>query len=101
AGLIQQNDGRYAGKVDIAAVNGLSSVTIAGDAAALQQIAATLDARDLFHRFLHVEVAYHSYQMDAVREDLMKSLATVQPRETKIPLYSTVTGGIVPGSALL
>ncbi len=90
----------YAGQVDIAAVNDLSSVTISGDAAALQQIATALEARDVFHRLLHVEVAYHSYQMDELREDLLKSLAAIQPRATKIPLYSTVTGGVVSGSTL-
>jgi acyl transferase domain-containing protein/acyl carrier protein len=86
--------------IDIAAVNSLSSVTIAGDAAALQQIAAKLEARDVFHRFLKVEVAYHSYQMDAVREELLSSLANIQPHESRIPLYSTVTGGCLSGDAL-
>lgn len=90
----------YAGRVDIAAVNGQSSVTIAGEAAALKSIASDLAGRDVFHRFLKVEVAYHSYQMDAVHEDLLASLAAIRPRESRIPLYSTVTGAAIRGCEL-
>lgn len=90
----------YAKRVDIAAVNSLSAITLAGDAAALQQIAARLAERDVFHRFLRVDVAYHSSQMEAVRDALLTALATIHPTETTIPLYSTVTGGRTPGSAL-
>ena len=89
----------YTNQVDIAAINSVSAVTLAGDAAALQRIASGLAAREVFHRFLRVEVAYHSYQMEAVRDALRDALATLQPQETTIPLYSTVTGGRVSGSA--
>jgi acyl transferase domain-containing protein/acyl carrier protein len=90
----------YAERLDIAAVNSLSSVTLAGDAAALERIAAALAERDVFHRFLRVEVAYHSSQMEAVRDALLTALATLHPRGTTIPFYSTVTGARTPGSAL-
>ena len=92
---------QYAERVDIAAVNSLSSVTLAGDAAALHQIAATLAEREVFHRFLRVEVAYHSHQMEAVRDALLAALATMHPAETTIPFYSTVSGGRMCGSALI
>ena len=90
----------YAGQVDIGAVNGLASVSLSGDAAALREIAGTLERREVFHRFLQVDVAYHSYQMDAVRDNLLAALATIQPTGTTLPLYSTVTGGLIAGGEL-
>ena len=90
----------YDGRVDIAAINGRSALTLAGDTAALHQIAAALEEREVFHRFLRVDVAYHSEQMDAVREPLLKALAAIQPRDTAIPFYSSVTGARTPGSEL-
>ncbi len=90
----------YVGLVDIGAVNGLAQVSLSGDPTALQDIAATLEAREVFHRPLQVEVAYHSYQMDAVRAELLQALAPVCPTETTIPLYSTVAGARISGSEL-
>lgn len=90
----------YEGQVDIAAVNSLTALTLSGDVTALRQIAATLAERDVFHRFLRVEVAYHSAQMDPLRDPLLEALAGVHPRETTLPFYSTVTGARMSGAAL-
>lgn len=92
--------GPYSEGVDIGAVNGLASISLSGDAAALQAIAAALEARGVFHRFLQVDVAYHSHQMDAVRDKLLMALAPLRPSGTAIPLYSTVTGNRIAGSRL-
>lgn len=78
--------------VSIAAVNSPASVTLAGQVTVLQEIAAFLTESGIFNRLLQVEVAYHSYQMDPLREELLSSLASLQPRQARIPLYSTVTG---------
>ena len=86
--------------VSLAAINGPTSVTLAGDAAALQTIAYDLQARERFNRFLEVEVAYHSYQMDPLDDELRSSLANLQPQPTALPLYSTVTGQQIDGSTL-
>ena len=78
--------------VSIAAVNGPESVTLSGDDAPLRAIAAKLEARDVFHRFLKVNVPFHSHHMEPLREELVSSLQDLRPSAAKIPVYSTVTG---------
>jgi acyl transferase domain-containing protein/acyl carrier protein len=87
----------YGGRISIAAVNSPSSATVSGDPEAIQDLAARLEEKQVFHRALRVNVAYHSAQMDPLREELMTSLADLRPREAIIPLYSTVTGARAAG----
>ena len=61
-------------KVSIGAINGLSSVTLSGDSGILEQIAAQLQSREVFNRFLRVELAYHSPLMEEVRERISRKL---------------------------
>ncbi|HRJ71886.1 MAG TPA: SDR family NAD(P)-dependent oxidoreductase, partial [Terrimicrobiaceae bacterium] len=82
--------------VSLAAVNSFSAVTLSGDAEELRAIAADLEQRGIFHKFLRVEVAYHSPQMDPLREELLSVLADLAPRPARLPLYSTAFGAIVP-----
>ena len=83
--------------VSVAAVNGPNSVTLAGDADALQSMADQLDTFGVFHKFLQVKVPYHSHYMDPIRDDLMAGLSDLTPRRATIPLYSTVTGTRLEG----
>lgn len=87
-------------RVAIGAINSPTSVTLAGDAAALRTIGATLDAQKIFNRFLQVEVPYHSPQMDPIRTELIGALQSLAPRQATLPLYSTVTGDRIAGTAL-
>ena len=88
----------YDRRVSIAAVNSPRSVTLSGDADALQAIAGALEAREVFARFLDVKVPYHSHHMDPLEAELRQSLADLQPRPASRPLYSTVTGGKAEGT---
>jgi acyl transferase domain-containing protein/acyl carrier protein len=83
--------------ISIAAVNGASAVTLSGDPAALETVAEILTEKEIFNRFLRVEVAYHSPQMDALKEDMIEALRDIDPKAPTIPLYSTVTGNLVEG----
>ncbi|KQT54869.1 hypothetical protein ASG43_04825 [Aureimonas sp. Leaf454] len=83
---------RYDGRVSIGAVNGPEAVTLSGEAAALEEIAAALEAASIFHRFLRVEVPYHSPQMEPLKAPLAEALASLTPSAPVIALYSTVTG---------
>ena len=87
-------------RVSIAAVNSPASVTLSGDREQLEQIARTLTERSVFNRFLQVEVAYHSPHMDSIEQDLAASLASLKPRKSRIPFYSTVTGDVLDGELL-
>lgn len=82
----------YPGRVSVASINSPSSVALAGDAEALQEISDTLKDDDVFNRLLRVEVAYHSHQMDPLETDLKERLADLSPKPPIIPLVSTVTG---------
>jgi len=69
---------RFAKQVSVAAVNSASSVTLAGDTAALETIAAELTAAGRFNRFLKVEVPYHSEVMTEIRGELLAALDGLQ-----------------------
>lgn len=87
----------YGRQISIAAVNSPSSTTVSGDPAAIQNLADRLGAKEIFNRPLRVNIAYHSAQMDPLEEELLDTLASLQPRSASIALYSTVTGARVDG----
>lgn len=93
---IQEHEGR----VSVAAVNSPGSCTLSGDSAAIEAIVRTLDAEGVFCRLLSVDVACHSHQMEPLRTELIAAVARIAPRETAIPLYSTVLARCVSGSEL-
>jgi acyl transferase domain-containing protein/short-subunit dehydrogenase/acyl carrier protein len=83
---------RFPDAISLAAANAPTAITLAGDATCLQQIADELKERGLFHRFLAVEVAYHSPMMKPLQPEILDALKGLNPRPAVIPLYSTVTG---------
>ncbi len=83
--------------VSIAAINGPNGVTLSGEAKAIEEIAAELEARGVFQRILKVEVPYHSPAMEGLKPELRRCLATLQPSAGHLPTYSTVTGGRIEG----
>lgn len=85
------------GKVSIAAINSPKSVTLAGEIAVLEKIQAKLQTQEVMARFLKVNVAYHSVQMDSFQDELLESLAKISPKPASIPIYSTVGGGQMNG----
>ena len=82
----------YGGEVEVGACNSPVSVTLSGEPEPLERIAKALDARGIFNRFLKVNYAFHSHQMDAVKDELLESLGRVEVFAPRIPLYSTVSG---------
>lgn len=87
-------------EVSVAAVNSPSAVTLAGPREGLRIVAEEMERREVFHRLLKVEVAYHSSQMDPLEAELMAALRSLAPRPERIPLYSTVTGERIAGEEL-
>ncbi|MGW4464797.1 SDR family NAD(P)-dependent oxidoreductase [Micromonospora sp. NPDC004704] len=86
--------------VCVAAVNSTSATTVAGDHDALNAVIGRLTADDVSVRRLRVEVAYHSPQMDEIREPLLDALRAITPRPAQTALFSTVTGDRVVGTEL-
>ncbi len=81
--------------VSVAAINSPTSTVLSGDPIALEELATGLAAEGHDARFLRVEVAYHSHQMEPLDADLHAALRDLRPQTPAVPLYSTVTGEIV------
>ncbi|MYX59779.1 acyltransferase domain-containing protein, partial [Streptomyces sp. SID8382] len=82
--------------VSVAAVNGPSSVVVAGDPAGLEIVLASVERA----KRVPVDYASHSVHVEEIREELLSVLAAVSPRSAEIPFYSTVTGGLLDTAAL-
>ncbi len=89
----------YADRVGVAVTNGPRSCVLSGDPAALDEIVATLQSRDVFCRRVNVDVAAHSPHMDALRPELVDALAGLTAHPAVMPVYSTVTGALQDGEA--
>jgi len=87
-------------RVSIAAINGPEMLTLSGDEEPLQKIAEKLDQQDIFHRFLKVNVPFHSHHMEPLKDELIASLQHLETTTAKIPLYSTVSGKKEDGTHL-
>ncbi|WP_078857022.1 non-ribosomal peptide synthetase/type I polyketide synthase [Streptomyces sp. NBRC 109706] len=85
----------YGGRIDLAAVNSPGSITLAGDEAALDELAEQLAAEQVFARRLAVTVPYHSAGMRLIEEDLRAALADIKPHRAQLPLYLTALPGAV------
>ncbi|MFC9268182.1 SDR family NAD(P)-dependent oxidoreductase [Streptomyces zhihengii] len=85
----------FDGAVSVAAVNGPSSVVVAGDPAALDEIAARCESDGVRARRVNVDYASHTDHVEAVEDDLLTALAPVEPTSGRVPFLSTVTGGFV------
>ncbi len=84
----------YHERVSIAAENSPNSVTLAGNKEDLLKISETLDKRNIFSRFLKVNIAYHSHQMDGLEKEVLSCLGGLSGNKTNIPLFSTVYGDL-------
>ncbi|MEV5778535.1 type I polyketide synthase [Streptomyces antimycoticus] len=81
-------------RLGIAAVNSPATVTVSGDPEALDAFMADLAADGVKSRRVPgVDTAGHSPQVDGLRERLLREVAGVRPRASRIAYYSTVTGG--------
>ena len=83
-------------RLSVAAINSPNAVTIAGDADVLDEVVRQLDEAEVFHRYLTDNVPYHSHHMDAVRDELGAALDGLSSTTAERPLYSTVTGELLP-----
>jgi acyl transferase domain-containing protein len=64
--------------LSIACHNSPSSVTVSGDAIALDQLQELLEQRGIFHRRLLVDTAFHSHHMKAVADTYLSSLSEIE-----------------------
>ncbi|WP_338866152.1 type I polyketide synthase [Myxococcus stipitatus] len=82
----------YEGRLSVGAVNGPRSRVLSGEREALAEVLARLEKAGVFCRWVKVDYASHSPQMEPLRAELLRLLAEVRPARERVPLYSTVTG---------
>ncbi len=79
--------------VGIAVVNGPQATVVSGDFDSLAELAAYAEEQGVRARLVPATFASHSPQVEEIRERIETDLATVEPRSSRVPLYSTVTAG--------
>ncbi|RWA12367.1 hypothetical protein EKO27_g2745 [Xylaria grammica] len=92
----------------LAAINSPSSVTISGDTGQLEELAALLEERQVFHRRLRVDVAYHSPIMNTVSAAYKQVMGVLEPGiidtgttvAPDVNMISSVTGKVVNAETL-
>ncbi|MBD3011479.1 type I polyketide synthase, partial [Streptomyces sp. 5-10] len=82
-------------RVSIAAVNGPTSVVIAGDEGATLEIAAGFEARGRKTKRLTVSHAFHSPRMDGMLEAFREVAQGLSYEAPRIPIVSNLTGDVV------
>lgn len=87
----------YGGRVSVAAINGLNSVTLGGDIDCLNGLAKSLQEQGIFCRHLPVKVPYHTHFMAPLEQELLASLCSSEYHAEVLPIYSTTTGGRLAG----
>jgi acyl transferase domain-containing protein/acyl carrier protein/NADP-dependent 3-hydroxy acid dehydrogenase YdfG len=86
--------------VSIAAINGPSSLTLAGATDHVNSAKASIEKMGRFNKLLNVSIPFHSPKMEDIKEELFDSLGKLQPNDCTAPLYSTVTGKLISGRKL-
>ena len=74
--------------VVVAVVASPESTVIAGAAAAVRELVAAWEQRDVMAREIPTDVAFHSPQVDPIVGELTESLAELTPMTPEIPFYS-------------
>jgi acyl transferase domain-containing protein len=92
---------REAGRVEIAAVNGPSATVVSGAIEPLEELLAECRSEGAKAKMIpRASAPSHSAHVEALRGELLESLAEVSPRAGEIPFYSTVTGELLDTSQL-
>jgi phthiocerol/phenolphthiocerol synthesis type-I polyketide synthase C len=84
----------------IAGINSARGVTVAGIPQLLTRFESALAAKEIFHKRLDLDYAFHGPTMDPIESGVRQELAGLRPGETSLPFYSTVSGDHLPGARL-
>ena len=93
------------GRVVVACINSPSSITVSGDASALEELQHILGDERIFARRLKVGVAYHSHHMALVGEEYRQLISCIQlhhstTEQKKVQFFSSVSGTAVNPATL-
>jgi acyl transferase domain-containing protein/NADPH:quinone reductase-like Zn-dependent oxidoreductase/acyl carrier protein/NADP-dependent 3-hydroxy acid dehydrogenase YdfG len=86
--------------MEIAAVNGPQSVVVSGDVDLVNAFASELASEGVRVRSLDIGVAVHCRQIEEIRRRVLDDLASVKPRASQVPFYSSLDSAVVSGEEL-
>ncbi|RKN11893.1 type I polyketide synthase [Streptomyces radicis] len=91
---------RLGGGLEVAAVNGPGSTVVSGGDEGLAALMGALAAEGVRVRRVPVDYASHHSVVASVGDRLLGELGSVAAGVSRVPFYSTVTGGVVEGPEL-
>ncbi|MGW3183032.1 type I polyketide synthase [Kitasatospora sp. NPDC001119] len=86
--------------VEVAAVNGPSSVVVAGDPAGLDTLVVSYEEQGVRVRRIPVDYASHTSHVESIEAELAELLGSVKPQPAVVPFLSTVEGRWLEGPEL-
>ncbi len=92
---VEERLGRVDGVVSIAAVNGPTSVVVAGDNQAVADLVAGCESDGVCARRIPVDYPSHSPFVEAIEARVLADLAGIRPRSGQVAMVSTVTAAPV------
>ncbi|KJS61070.1 type I polyketide synthase [Streptomyces rubellomurinus] len=90
----------HGGRAEVAVVNSPVSVVLAGDGDVLELVRAECERDGVRTRALGSGFASHTTAVEAMESELVASLASVAPRASRVPFYSTAVDGFVDTTGL-
>ncbi|MGN5637713.1 acyltransferase domain-containing protein, partial [Streptomyces sp. AC154] len=90
----------FAGRVDVAAVNGPGAVVVSGDADAVEEFGGLVRERGWKSKRLAVSHAFHSAHMDEVLEEFTAVASSLTFGLPTVPVVSNVTGRVATAEEL-
>jgi acyl transferase domain-containing protein/acyl carrier protein len=100
ASAVSEELARVGNRAAVAGANSPNMTVLSGDIDAIEAVVAAFEARGVFARKLRVEFASHGPHMDALAPVLAQRVASVSPNANAVPIFSTVTPGVVAGEVL-
>ncbi|TQV93399.1 Beta-ketoacyl synthase [Cordyceps javanica] len=88
--------------LEIACINSSNSITLSGKREIVESAARDLTAKNVRHRVLSVDMAYHSTYMKKAEDEYILNISSISPsvgRKT-VRMFSTVSGGELQCSSL-
>ena len=91
---------QYAGRIDVAAVNGPQSVVVSGDENAVLAVGRHFEAQGRRVSRLRVSHAFHSRRMEEMLEPFGRVVRDLQLRPPTLPIISNVSGTLASADEL-
>ncbi|WP_406483181.1 type I polyketide synthase [Streptomyces platensis] len=82
----------------VAVINSPHSTVLSGAPSSLEELATSLTKDNVYSKFVAVDVASHSPQVDVLQGELRSVLDRIRPVAPQVRMVSTVTGENLPGA---